>query len=194
MFTQTSSNFFSPVLYQTDVNVFRTNQIFPNNVFSVYANLSSPNLSSIDVSTLSRGLITYNSLKETFLVTYNGKDVNGQLFIVDFHIKNFDNPVLQKINIYTDTSNQNSITEPPIVNITGLSALHIPAGDFNVNVDIDNNPTSVVLLNYDTSLTAVTAAGGVTFAGNLSAGLYHINYVVSNSIGDSTYCLTLSAL
>lgn len=194
LFTQTSSNFFSPVLYQTDVNVFRTNQIFPNNVFSVYANLSSPNLSSIDVSTLSRGLITYNSLKETFLVTYNGKDVNGQLFIVDFHIKNFDNPVLQKINIYTDTSNQNSITEPPIVNITGLSALHIPAGDFNVNVDIDNNPTSVVLLNYDTSLTAVTAAGGVTFAGNLSAGLYHINYVVSNSIGDSTYCLTLSAL
>ena len=57
-----------------------------------------------------------------------------------------------------------------------------------------NNPTSyeIILNGPGSNQIQVTNAG--TFTGTLtSSGLYHINYFISNEIGTTQYCLTLSA-
>ena len=61
----------------------------------------------------------------------------------------------------------------------------------SVQVVASNNPTSFTLLNY-TSSVSVNNNGLFTFI--LPIGLHHVNYQVSNSVGSTTYSLTLQII
>ena len=192
LFTQlTGSNFF-PVMYQLDISLKKLKKIFP--LDSVNNSNLINGLSSLSIQTVSRGLLHYNSSLRTYLISYSGLDSAGKLFVADFYIKEEDQLNLVKIDIYRDLFNPFAINSPPIVLTPYLSTINVGLFPFSVSVSATNNPFAYTLLNYTTEMTVVTSGGYGVFTGMLSAGLHHVNYTVSNNIGDSNYCLTLSAL
>ncbi len=192
LFTEITGNSFKPALYELDLSSIKFRKIFPTNSINV-ANVNA-GLSSLEFKTLGRGTIHYNNSLGTYLITYTGTDLNDKMFVSDFHIKYEDWLNITKINLYRDLFDPNTVTEPPIVLDSYLEPITIQSGTFTVNVSALNSPTAYSLLNYNTQVSVVTADGFGVFTGSLSAGLHHINYVVSNSIGDSVYCLTIQAL
>ena len=188
LYTEFEEDKFYPSLYELDISSKKFKKIFPTNLTNT-TNLTS-GLNDINIKTIARGAIHFNKTLNTYLITYTGTDTSDKMFLVDFYIKSEENLNLTKINLYKDFYNSSAINEPPIVLTPYLSAIQVGLNTFNVDVDALNSPTSYSLLNYATKVT-VSKQG--TFTGKLSAGLHHINYKVSNKIGSSTYCLTLSA-
>ena len=191
LFTEISGNSFSPALYEMDLATRKFKKIFPTDLTNT-ANLTS-SLSGIEFETLSRGAFSYNSSLQTYLITYTGTDVNDKMFIADFYVKKAEQISLIEVNLYTDFFNLTAVNEPPIVLTPYLSTINVGLTPFAVSVSAINDPFAYTLLNYTTEVTAITSNGYGVFTGTLPVGLHHINYTVSNNIGDSIYCLTLSA-
>ena len=189
LFTEITGNYFSPALYELDLPTRKYKKIFPLDSTNT-TNLTS-GIDGLNFTYLSRGSFHYNSTLNTFLITYTGTDSDEKMFIADFLIKYEDQINLIKTNLYLDFFNTNAVNEPPIVTSNYLSAINVGITPFVISVSAINDPTSYLLLNYTTEITADNFG---TFTGILSSGLHHINYMVSNNIGDSIYCLTLSAL
>lgn len=183
---------FWPVLWELDLPTRKHKQIFP--VGSTNQSNLSAGLGALEIKSISKGSIYFNNVLDTFLITYTGTDVNDKMFVVDFYLKYEDQLNLTNIKLYRDLFDTDAINDPPIVLPSYLSAINVGLSSFHVQVSAINEPTSYSLLNYTTSITATLSSGYGSFTGTLSAGLYHVNYTVSNSIGESTYCLTLSAL
>ena len=189
LFTELEGNTFSPALWELDLSTRKYKKAFPIDVDSL-TNLTT-NLSGFEINSLSRGTLHYNGSLNTFLVTYTGTTTSDRMFVVDFYIKKENLLKLTKIDFYVDTFNPNSINEPPIVLTPYLSTINVGLSTFAVSVSASNNPISYSLLNYTSNITVDNSG---TFVGMLSSGLHHVNYMVSNNVGDSIYCLTLSAL
>lgn len=190
--TNISGNQFSPVLFQMDIANTSYMPAFPTTITDTNNLLQT--LSTIELGSLSRASIHYNESVSTFLITYLGTDLNNKLFVADFYVKREDVLTLTKIDLYRDLYNENAINEPPVTLAPYLTAISIGLTPFNVSVSATNNPTSYSLLNYTAEvLVATTLDGRGIFTGTLPSGLHHINYTVSNEVGDSIYCLTLSA-
>ena len=73
---------------------------------------------------------------------------------------------------------------------------------FSVSVSALNSPSKVTVL-YPYNIKGVygmpvsgsiSNKTNITFTGKLSSGIHHVNYVLNNKVGDTTYCLTLTAL
>jgi hypothetical protein len=192
LYTEIDNNSFSPTLYELDLPTRKYKKVFPLD-YTNTSNLTA-GLSSLDFASISRGSLHYNNSLKTYLITYTGTDSNNKMFVADFYVTKEDQLNLTKINLYRDLFDSSAINEPPIVLTPYLTAINIQTTPFTVSVSAINNPTSYTLLNYDSEVEVTLSGGYGVFTGILSAGLYHINYTVSNNIGDSTYCLTLSAL
>jgi len=192
LYTEIDNNNFSPTLYELDLPTRKYKKVFPLD-YTNTSNLTA-GLSSLDFASISRGSLHYNNSLKTYLITYTGTDSNNKMFVADFYVTKEDQLNLTKINLYRDLFDSSAINEPPIVLTPYLTAINIQTTPFTVSVSAINNPTSYTLLNYDSEVEVTLSGGYGVFTGILSAGLYHINYTVSNNIGDSTYCLTLSAL
>jgi hypothetical protein len=84
---------------------------------------------------------------------------------------------------------------PPIVLTNYLSAVQVTTNTaFTISVSAYNNPTSYELISNGPGSNQITVNNSGTFTGTLTSnGLYHINYFISNEIGTTQYCLTLSA-
>ena len=193
LYTEISGTSFTPTINLLDLTETKLTKVFPS--AEDKQNLTK-SLSSIKVSSLSRGNINYNQTLNTFLVTYTGIDTNNKMFIVDFLLKKLDDLNLTKIDIYKDYYDESKINEPAIPNLEFLAPISISATDLSqegITVTFVNDiaPTKIELLNY---INEIEIIENETFKGNLSAGLYHINYTTTNIAGDSTYCLTLSVL
>jgi hypothetical protein len=102
---------------------------------------------------------------------------------------------LNTIDIYENRTPYQLNTMPPIVLTSYLSAIQVTTNlAFTVSVSAYNNPTSYELILNGPGSTQVIVDNAGTFTGTLtSSGLYHINYFISNEIGTTQYCLTLSA-
>ena len=187
-----SGNTFEPTLYELNLITRKYKQVFPTN--STDEENLTRSLSAISCTNLSRGSMHYNSSLYSYLITYTGTKANNKMFIADFRIKSTELLNLTEINIYEYLFDSSVINEPPIVLTPYLSTYYVGLTPFTISVSAINNPTAYTLLTYTTEVTAVTSNGYGVFAGTLPAGLHHINYTVSNNIGDSIYCLTLSAL
>jgi hypothetical protein len=188
LFTQTSGTMFYPVLMELDLPSRSYKKIFPigskNNSNLIEA------LDGINPKQVSRGSVYHNGDQNTFLITYSGVDGDDRMFVVDLYIRYEDQLMLTKVDLYRDVHQANVVSEPPVVLSPYLSAISA-SNSFVVQVSALNNPFSYSLMNYTTSVSAITANGYGEFSGNLPSGLHHINYTVSNQIGDSIYCLTL---
>ena len=191
LYTEIIGSKFYPALYDFDLSSRKYKKVFPINSTNT-TNLTA-GLSSLEVKDLSRGTIHYNRSLDTYLITYKGTDTDNKMFVADFCIVPEENLNLTKINLYRDLLDSSLISEPPIVLTPYLSAINVGLTAFNISVSAINNPTAYSLLNY-TTLSVELSSGYGVFTGTLSAGLHHINYMVSNNVGDSIYCLTLSAL
>lgn len=192
LFTEISGNNFSPALYEMDLPTRKYKKIFPTNSTDE-TNLTTT-LSGVEFTNLSKGSLHFNSGLQTFLITYTGTDAEDKMFVADFYVKKEERLSLVKIDLYRDLFDSAAINEPPIVLTPYLSTINVGLTPFSVSVSAINNPFAYTLLNYTTEVTAVTSNGYGLFTGTLPAGLHHINYTVSNNIGDSVYCLSLSAL
>ena len=195
LFTTISSTIsgttFEPVLYELDLPTRKHKKIFPTNPTDE-TNLKS--LSAISCTSLSRGSLHFNSSLYSYLITYTGTKANNKMFVVDYLIKSTELLNLTEINLYEDSFDESVVNEPPIVLTPYLSTINVGLSTFSISAFALNQPTAYTLLNYTNEVFVVPASGCGVFTGILSAGLHHINYTVSNNIGDSTYCLTLSAL
>jgi hypothetical protein len=102
---------------------------------------------------------------------------------------------LNTIDIYENRSPYQLNTMPPIVLTNYLSAIQVTTNTaFTISVSAYNNPTSYELILNGPGSNQIAASDSGTFTGTLTAnGLYHINYFISNEIGTTQYCLTLSA-
>lgn len=189
LFTKISGSNFYPVLYELDISVAQFRRIFPQDPQTTLTELSG-----ITIKSLSRGSINYNRSSNVFLITYTGTDLEDKMFISDFYIKYDDYPVITKVDLYRDLVDDTAINEPPEVLSPYLSAINVGLTEFTVSVSATNSPKSYSLINYTPEISASVVDGYGVFTGMLPKGLHHINYTVSNNVGDSIYCLTLSAI
>jgi len=196
----TGTDYFEPMMYYYDCNTLTHKKIFPLEANSK-SNLTA-SMQKIRFKSLNKATITYNQLQQMYVITYTGVNTLDDMFVVDFYIKNEKELLLTDINLYKNI-NLPIIQVPPTVLSPYLSAINVPSlVPFTRTVVFDRTttttdiryPMSISLLNYTESLQASADRGMGIFTGTLSAGLHHINYKISNSVGSSIYCLTLSAL
>ena len=192
LFTEISGNNFTPVLYEMDLNTRNFKKTFPittEDTLSLTANLSS-----LSAESVSNGTIYFNSSYQTFQIIYTGKNTNNKTFVAALDVKKQEQLSLKNINLYLDKYDTTAINEPPSVLSNYLSAINVVKdAPFSISVIATNAPTTFSLINYSSPQVSVNNTG--TFTGTLTTnGLHHINYVVSNQIGNMVNCLTLSAL
>lgn len=187
LYTKIENNRFYPQLYVLDLATREFKLIFSFTKENDYKE-------AVIFNTLDRASLYYNSTLNTFLITYVGMDNNNKIFVVDFSIKNESPTRLTDITSYRDFHNPEVPNEPPLVLSCFLSAIDIGIEPFSISVSAINEPTSFKLLNYTNNISVSLENGYGVFVGQLSSsGLYHVNYLVSNQLGDSLYSLTLSA-
>lgn len=187
LFTKTEGGYFYPCIYELSLS----NRDYKK-VFDSFDN--AEHQAPTKFASITNVCFSYNSLLDTFLITYSGFNELNKLFLVDYYVKRNTPFVLTKIDVYEDTFNFESITEPPIPLPQYLSAINVGLDTFSVFVSAINNPTSFELLNYTNDVTVKMISGYGVFTGQLSsAGLHHVNYRTKNEIGDSIYSLTLLA-
>lgn len=188
LYTKTENNNFYPYIYELNLS----NREFKC-IFNTYENnkFGSP---PTTFKVLENASFYYNNLLKTFLVTYAGRDIQNKMFVVDYYVKNDDPAILTKIDLYRDSYNPVIVNEPPSVLSCYLSAINIGLEPFTIAVSAIGNPTSFELLNYTNEINVTLLSGFGVFTGQLSsAGLYHVNYLTKNNIGESLFSLTLSA-
>lgn len=183
LFTNTSANQFWPELYKVDI---ARNQEYTKMFPSISDQLTI--CSETSALTANSGVITYNSLFDQYMITYSGFSQTGP-FLAVLKVADEENLVLKSINIYKN-SFANLFGGPPAVSVQYLSSIPVTVlVPFSINIPATNNPTK-----FTTTSVNVSADNFGTFTGILPTnGLHHINYTVSNVVGSTNYCLTLSA-
>lgn len=103
LFTEINeSGSFVPRLYNLNLTNFAYLSAFPNNND---ANLIYSSLSTLSATQIDRGIITYNSNINSYLLAYSGLDNNiiPQPFVVTFKISDWEHLTLTNIDLYKDT-------------------------------------------------------------------------------------------
>lgn len=181
-----------PALYELDLVTRKETKIYPSTLTEVDKLTSS--LTQVAPANSNDCSFYYNKSQNAFLLTYTGTDAENNMTVVDLTI-NYETPLsLSKIDYYTDLYDYSKPTDPPIVLNQYLTAINIDSGAFTLAVSALNEPFQCSLITYSTQISAITADGYIVFHGDVSPGLHHINYTLNNSVGDVSYCLTLSAL
>jgi hypothetical protein len=190
MFTEVSGNSFFPVLYTYNLNTTNLVKIFP--VLTEQYNSLNTALSSYSYQD---GRFCYNSATRTYGITYHCLDSNNDIVFVNVKLNRLEDLELDTIDIYENRTSYQTNTMPPIVLTNYLSAIQVPTNSaFTVTVSAYNNPTSYELISSSSGSNEVAVNSSGTFTGTFTSnGLYHVNYFISNEIGTTQYCLTLSA-
>lgn len=187
LYSKIDNNYFYPCIYELNLANREYKKVFDS--FD-NAKFEAP----IKFRSLTNVCFSYNSLLDTFLVTYSGLNVEGTMFVADYYIKRQTPFVLSKIDTYESLNSVQTFTEPPIPLVQYLSAIELPLGAFSVSTSAINNPTSYEVLTYTNNVSAQLVDGSGIFKGYFSQpGLYHVNYKMKNTAGESIYCLTLNA-
>ena len=183
---------FYPQLYELDLNTRKQTKIYPSTL-TESSNLTA-SIQQISPAVLQDCSLYYNKAQNAFLITYTGIDPHDNTVIMDFTIS-YDTPLsLTRIDYYTDLLEGKTVTDPPFVLSPYLTAINIEPGFFTVALSALNEPVHCDILTHSTQVSAITSDGYIVFSGELPSGLHHINYTLINSVGDVTFCLTLSAL
>lgn len=182
-----------PVLHELDLTTRALKTIFPSSEDEITIQNS---LQGIQIKSVDRGLLFYNKLLKRFVITYLGKRVDDEMFVINFTIERIDGCTLSRVDLYNPdnifTSSSFNVNMPPVVS-NNLSSIDIGAytNTFTAVITALHNPTSYTLLNYTGT---VTVNNSGVFVGTVpSPGIHHINYELSNSYGSSVYCLTVIA-
>ena len=132
-------------------------------------------------------LINYNADISSILVTINGKDITEAPYIVDLLFKLIaDKCELVETTIYTSQEYK----KLPEFNSTAATFYTLSSNFVNLQLQVENSPSSFELLNYKNELT-LTQTGLLT--GTLtSTGLHFVNFQVTNEAGSCTFGITLS--
>lgn len=181
-----------PELWELDIDNFELFKVFDGQDYV-------ESLSGVSVAGVERGCLHFNNTLQQYLITYEGTDSNGDLFVLDFVVsKQQDTHELKEINWYLSTFQSN---EPPVVSDANLQQVFTLMSPSVVQLPILNNPTAINVLNYQNSSVAAQLSTisfnnviGLFNVVNLPIGLHHINYEVSNSVGSSIYSLTVSII
>ena len=190
MFTEISSNSFFPNLYSYDQNTGNFLKTFP--------------IKSSDYNTLEQGLsaynpqsgkFCYNDSTRTYGITYHALDSNDDVVFINIKLNRLEDLVLDTIDIYENRSAYQINVMPPILLNYYLSAVPVTTNSsFAITVSALNNPTSYELIQIGEGTNQISLSSSGTFTGILTSdGLYHVNYTISNEVGSTQYCLTLSA-
>lgn len=189
LYTVVSGTGFYPELTELDLSSKLYTRKFPNNISNSYEVLSS--VSDIQPQSLSRAALHFNNATQRYLITYQGVKQDGRLFFVDYEIAQTEAMTLKTVNRYIDNISSTTILEPPVVLDQYLEPYNASLTP-TIQVSATNNPTSYTITS---GVSGITVSNSGLFSGTLaSAGLYHINYNVSNEIGSNTFCLTISAI
>lgn len=194
LFTNITGTKFYPELWQFDLSQRTYNKIYP--VGEVSKNELLTTLKNVNASEIKDSSLYYNKSYNQFLITYTGVDLNGSLFMLDTTVLYQDEVLLGRANYYIDLYDNSALNEPPLVNNTIATQINkiTPDVTFTLYLSTINYPTSCNVLNT-TAVKAITATNNVvTFVGKLPIGVHHVNYALNNTVGSTTYCLTLSAL
>lgn len=189
LYTKVENRLFYPYLYELNLATREVKCVFDSYKDNKYG--PAP----IHFTFLENASLYYNSLLNTFLITYAGRDIEDKLFVADYYIKNERPVVLTKIDLYKDFYAPEATNEPPLTVSNYLSVIDVGLEPFTVAVSAINNPTSFELINYknEISVATLTSVGVGVFTGQISSvGLHHVNYKVSNNLGYSLFSLTLS--
>ena len=194
LFTNLSGTSFYPELMELDLNTRTYRKVFPNYLIPASKLVSeSDGIGRVVVEQLDRGCLSYNNLQKSFLLTYKGVDENNKLFVVDFIIEQEKDLIVKNLVVYIDNSNDERIEEPPAVSDEFFDTFITPLSTFGtIQLSATNQPQTYKVLTFADNVTA-TNDGYFNYYFE-KAGLYQVNYEVSNIIGTSQYCLTLSAI
>lgn len=188
LYTVMSGGAFYPELTELNLSTKFYTTKFPNDNSNSYDVWNG--VSDIQFETLSKAVMHFNETKQAYLLTYQGINAQGRLFVVNYEIAQTENLTLKSINRYIDDISTTAILEPPVVFNECLEVYNTTLTP-TIQISATNNPTSYVITS---GVTGISATNSGKFSGAIpSPGLYHINYNVSNQIGSNTYCLTISA-
>lgn len=178
---------FYPYLYEMDLSTKNLKLIFkgdPNQIEKVYFK------EKLDCA------FSHDSGSNKFLISYSGIDaLTDKIFFVDFYITKHDTCKLYKYTIYKDNVDLNNTEIPPFVIPTYFQEYQVSANNqFVITIPILNPINSVRILNNGSVTAGVSSStNAVAFTGNLSAGVYQINYTLGNKAGESSYSLLVNS-
>lgn len=193
LFTELSGNKFIPYIYSLNLNDKTFTNVFPRRPEN-FTNIEL-GLSGIDILTLDRAALSYNSLQQTYLITYKGTTTQGKMFVVDFRIEQREDLILETVDRYLDSSVITTVIDPPeITNASYFTTYNVTTGiPFNISLSAENFPTSWSIIGtYPFSINVNNS--GIFTGTILNPGNYFVNYQVTNSGGSTIYPLTIQAL
>jgi hypothetical protein len=191
--TELSGLTFIPNLYNLNLNDKSYSKIFPlrsDDLTNIRAGLSG-----IDVASIGRAAMHYNSLQQTYLITYKGLDTSGKTFFVDFKIEQFEDLILVGVDRFLDTSVFSPTMDPPEITDSSFFNTYsvTTAIPFNISLTAENFPTNWNIIGAPSFPITVDNAGN--FAGTVFVpGTYYVNYTITNSGGSTSYPLTINAI
>lgn len=190
--TELSADKFTPVLYNLSLIDNSFTKVFPLGITNQQS--VSLGLTGISVSSLDKAAMHFNSMQQTYLLTYKGFDAAGKMFVVDFNVEQMEDMVLKSVDRFLDTSVVSTIINPPeITNAVFFNAYSVVAGSaFTITLSADNSPTDWEITS--THAFSISANNSGQFFGMIpTPGTYYINYKVSNSGGSVIYPLMIQA-
>lgn len=188
--TSLSGTKFVPNLFNLDLTNNSFTKIFPLRTEDL--NNIHVGLSGIDILRLDRAAMHYNSLQQTYLITYKGLDLSSKMFVIDFEVEQQEDLILKKVNRYLDSSFISLIIDPPEVTNSSYFTTYnvVSATPFSIVLSAENLPTSWNIVSTHPFTISVDNFGH--FTGMIpTPGMYYINYEVTNSGGSIMYPLTI---
>lgn len=181
-----SGTFLTPALYRLDLNTRFFNKVFPITNEDTYTVNS---LSSLNLISIQEPILSYNSLKQEFLLTLTGKNNANETNIVEFIITNTSTNNLKEVNVYQPEKAIENIY-PPTIQQT-LTATITAGNMFSYQVTATNNPLSFVITEpFDWIV--VNGTGLFTGTAPTETGTYYIPFAVNNSVGPSYYSINFN--
>lgn len=187
------SNNFVPVLYSLSLDTRKFSKIFPNKPDDL--NDVANGIANINFGQIEQAVFSYNSIRQTYLITYLGKQTNNAPLVIDFKIEQQENLKITSIDRYIPNIITTGPTPTlPSVNLSQYGNItQLASTSFSVQIIATGNPTSWNLLGGAPSGISLSNSG--LLHGSIpTSGTYFINYQITNSVGTVTYPLTLTIL
>lgn len=176
----------TPELYRLNLSNQVLEKIFPNKNDDI---LLLQSLSSENINSIQSPVLSYNSLKEEFLLNVSCQNSQNENLILEITIKNDSILYINDVTIYKPDNSLLALKNPPFILQQLSTAVNLTA-NLQFQCFAENGP---VVFNETQTPNWIKLTQYGLFTGTPQAtGVYTVPFAVTNSFGPTYYSLTVN--